>query len=64
MLDDNIGQGELLFLAAFLKAALHYAASMLMRADFDAVGNASIKNELGEALEALRAFNVRLFWVL
>lgn len=63
-MNDDIGQGKLLLLSALLEAPLHHTASVLVRADLDAVFYACVEDELSESLIALAAVLVRLLRVL
>jgi hypothetical protein len=47
VVEDAIGQPQLLFLAPLLQAALHDAAAVLVAANLGHVAIASLKNELG-----------------
>jgi len=44
--DDDISEGELLGFEALLKASLHHATSVLIRANLIAVSHASVKDKL------------------
>jgi hypothetical protein len=50
--------------AALLKASLHHTTAVLVRADFNAVLDASIENELSEFFIFFTSFTVWLFGIL
>lgn len=60
--DDHIGQGQLLREQAFLKAALHHTAAVLVRPDLVAVGHAGCEDELSVGGVGHRSWSVALFW--
>ena len=58
IVDDLVCEGHLLRDEALLKAALHDAASMLVSADQDSLGHASIVDELSVLDTSLSAWSV------
>lgn len=60
--DDDIGQSKLLSSEAFLKAALHDTASVLVGANLVTVGHAGAENELRVGGIGLGSCLVGLFW--
>jgi hypothetical protein len=60
----NVSQGKLLLFSSFFEASLHYAASMLVRTNLNAIINTSIEDELGKMLILLTALTVRLLRIL
>jgi hypothetical protein len=62
--NDHVCKCELLLLPALLETTLHDTAPMLVRAYLNAVSNACLKDELGEAFKSFTTLKVRLFWVL
>jgi hypothetical protein len=63
-MNNDICKSKLLFLPTLLKASLHYAASVLVRSNLNAVVHAGIKYKLCKMLILLTTFAVRLFGVL
>lgn len=63
-MDDHVGESQLLSLSPFLKAALHHAASVLVRTDLNTILDACVKDKLSESLEMLASLTVWLLWVL
>jgi hypothetical protein len=61
---DNISKGKFLGFSTFLKASLHHAASVLVRANLNAIIDASIEYELSESLILLTTFAIRFLRIL
>ena len=61
---DNISKGKFLGFSSFLKASLHHAASVLVRAYLNAIIDTCIENELGKSLILLAAFAIWFLGVL
>ena len=61
---DNISKGKFLGFSTFLKASLHHAASVLVRAYLNAIIDTCIENELGESLILLTTFAIRFLRIL
>ena len=64
MLNDVVGELELLWLRALLQASLHYAAAVLVHADFNTVLHASIKDKLSVLASHLASRKVLVSWVV
>ena len=60
--DDNISKGKLLRLKAFLKAALHDTAAVLVGSNLIAVVHAGVEDELSVLSVYLSALAIALLW--
>lgn len=64
VVDDHVGEGQLLLLSPLLQATLHHTATVLVGTYLYTVLDAGVEDKLGEALEVLGSLTVWLLWVL